>query len=135
MKNRINTKISLLITVTLLLLIIFGAQAASAEILKGRDYADMGELKTLKGSLVQIADEWGFRAGDVTYEIHMGPSEYRESKGFVLKDGDAATVKGFVYKTDLVVVTMETGGKSIAFRDESGNPAWSGTSFARGTGR
>ena len=131
----INVKRGSLIMMTLLLLMVFGSQAVFAETLKGRDYADRGELKTLNGNLIQIGDEWGLRVGDTAYEIHMGPIEFRESKGIILTDGQPATVKGFVYKTDIAAASLETGGKYILLRGDDGKPAWSGTRFSRGAGR
>ena len=102
--------------------------------LKGRDFVRLGQPTTLKGTLMQIGDEWGLKVGDRVYEIHLGPSEYRTAKGFLLNQGEEATVKGFVYKTDVAVTTIETEGKSIMLRDPTGRPAWAGTDFGRGKG-
>lgn len=107
---------------------------ASGE-LKGRDFVRMGEVKTVTGSLVQKGDEWGLKVGDITYEIHMGPTDFRNAQGLVLKDGAGAVVTGYVYNTDLSVTTIETGGRSITLRDASGRPAWAGTGFSKGAGR
>jgi hypothetical protein len=127
---------STIIAIAFMILMAVGVQMSYAETtLKGRDYIRLGELKTLSGKLVQIGDEWGLKVGDITYEIHLGPGEYRDSKGFVLTNDKAATVKGFVYKKDISVATIETNGKSIVLRDGYGNPAWSGTNFALGDGR
>ncbi len=100
--------------------------------LKGRDIARFGQSTTLKGILMQIGEEWGLKVGDTVYAIHLGPREYRTSKGFFLKEGQEATAKGFVYKTNVAVTRIETGGKSIMLRDETGRPAWAGTNFGKG---
>jgi hypothetical protein len=62
----------------------------------------------------------------------MGPSDFRASKGFVLKDGAEATVTGFIYNNDVSVTVMETDGQKIVLRDESGRAAWSGSRFSKG---
>ncbi|MFC1534279.1 hypothetical protein ACFL7M_13035 [Thermodesulfobacteriota bacterium] len=135
MPNKKVTGKVILTVASLLFFMFIGVQALFAETLKGRDYANMGELTTLTGTLVQIGDEWGLKVNNTTYEIHMGPSEYRDHKGFVLTNDETATVKGFIYNTDIAVATIETGGKSIVLRDENGQAAWSGTSTAQGEGR
>ena len=88
----------------------------------------------MKETLVRIGDEWGLKSVDTVYEIHLGPSEYRASQGVVLKDGAQAAVRGFVYGTDISVAMMQTGGRSIQLRDETGRPAWAGSRFSRGGG-
>jgi hypothetical protein len=98
--------------------------------LRGRDFVQLGKVATLTGSLEQHGDEWGLKVGTTSYEIHLGPADYRAHKGFVLKDRDQATVKGFVYGTDVAVMEIEAGGKSILLRDETGRPAWAGTIFS-----
>ena len=102
------------------------SENTGASILKGRDFARLGKLATLTGTLVQKGDEWGVKVGDTVYDIHLGPSDYRTAREFHLKDGNKATIKGFVYKKDLTIVTIETGGKIITLRDETGRPAWAG---------
>ena len=98
--------------------------------LKGRDLVQLGKIATLTGTLEQHGDEWGLKIGTTSYEIHLGPADYRAHKGFVLKDGDQATVTGFIYGTDVAVATIETGGNSISLRDETGRPAWAGTMYS-----
>jgi len=108
-----------------------GSVNTHASALKGRDLVRLGEPGTLTGTLVQKGDEWGVQVGDIVYDIHLGPSEYRTYKDFHLKDGEAAIIKGFVYKKDVTVVSIETGGQSITLRDETGRPAWAGTGSNR----
>lgn len=103
--------------------------------LKGRDYVGLGKLETHMGILVRLGEEWGLKSADRVFEIHMGPAEYRASKGFTLKEGEKATVSGFVYQSNLSVASMESGGKAITLRDETGRPVWSGSGFGRGAGR
>jgi hypothetical protein len=99
---------------------------APSSTLRGRDYARLGTMDTLMGTLVQKDDEWGFKVGENVFDIHLGPSEYRTDRGFTLKNGEQATIKGFVYQNHVSVSSIETGGRSITLRDQSGRPAWAG---------
>jgi len=98
--------------------------------LRGRDFARLGKITTLTGILERHGDEWGLKVGDISYEIHLGPSDYRAKEGFVLNNGDQATVKGFTYGTDLAVMEIEAGGKTITLRDETGQPAWANSKLS-----
>ncbi|MBW1773029.1 MAG: DUF4405 domain-containing protein [Deltaproteobacteria bacterium] len=111
------------------------AEAPAAERLKGRDIVRLGKPETLKGILVRQRDEWALTVDKTAYEIHMGPAEFRTHKGFTLTEGEEATVSGFLYGKDLAVTTMETNGKSIVLRDDTGRSLWAGTSYGRGAGR
>jgi hypothetical protein len=98
--------------------------------LKGRDLVQLGKIATLTGTLEQHGDEWGLKVGTTSYEIHLGPADYRTNQGLVLNNGGQATVKGFVYGTDVAVMEIEAGGKKITLRDETGHPAWAGSKFS-----
>lgn len=98
--------------------------------LRGRDLAQLGKVTTLTGTLEQHGDEWGLKVGNTSYEIHLGPGDYRAKEGLILNHGDRATVKGFVYGTDVAVMEIEAGGKRITLRDETGRPAWAGSKFS-----
>lgn len=98
--------------------------------LRGRDFVRLGKITTLTGILERHGDEWGLKVGDISYEIHLGPSDYRAKEGFVLNNGDQATVKGFAYGTDVAVMEIEAGGKTITLRNETGRAAWSGSKFS-----
>lgn len=102
------------------------AHSASPSTLKGRDYARLGTMDTLSGTLVQKDNEWGLKVGEKVFDIHLGPIEYRTDRGFSLKNAEQATIKGFVYQDHVTVTSIETGGKSITLRDQTGRPAWAG---------
>ena len=102
--------------------------------LKGRDLVQLGKVATLTGTLEQHGDEWGLKVGTTSYEIHLGPADYRANQGLVLNNRGQATVKGFVYGTDVAVMEIQAGGKTITLRDETGRPAWAGSKFSM-TGR
>ena len=102
------------------------APSAPSSTLKGRDYVRLGQMDSLTGTLVQKDNEWGLNVEDKVWDIHLGPSEYRASKGLILINGENATIKGFVYQDHVTVTSIETGGKSITLRDQTGRPAWAG---------
>jgi hypothetical protein len=83
-------------------------------------------MDILTGTLVQKNNEWGLKVGDEVLDIHLGPSEYRADKGLLLINGENATIKGFVYQNHVTVTSIETCGKSITLRDQTGRPAWAG---------
>jgi hypothetical protein len=98
--------------------------------LRGRDLVQLGKVTTLTGTLEQHGDEWSLKVGDASYEIHLGPGDYRTKEGLILNHGGQATVKGFVYGSDVAVMEIEAGGKRITLRDEAGRPAWAGSTFS-----
>lgn len=111
-----------------------GTQSFSGDMaggkLRGRDLVQLGKVATLTGTLEQHGDEWGLKVGNTSYEIHLGPGDYRTKEGLVLTHGDRATVKGFAYGNDVSVMQIEAGGKTITLRDETGRPAWAGSKFS-----
>lgn len=114
------------------LLTLFWINAAGADTLKGRDYVRLGKLETITGTLIPEQHEWMLKAEDKVYELHLGPSAYRESKGVVLEKGLEASVQGFIYNTNVAVTQMTVAGKTTLFRDKTGRAAWAGSRFARG---
>jgi len=122
--------IALLVCVT----VAFTFSNGFAETLKGRDFVRLGTIATLEGTLIEEGHEWSLRHADSVYELHLGPSDFRDDKGFTLKDGEIATVEGFVHEKDVAVTSIETGGKTLTLRDNTGRPAWAGTRFSNGKG-
>ena len=123
------------ISIVVMLVFIISAltfSASLAETLKGRDFVRLGKIATLKGTLIEEGHEWSLRHENGVYDLHMGPGDYRDDKGIVLKDGENATVSGFVHEKDVAVTVIETGGKSVTLRDKTGRPAWAGTRFSKG---
>ena len=125
-------KTLVMITFVLFLSISVFSLSCLAQTLSGQDFVRLGKMTTLTGTLVQEGEEWMLKVGDTIYEIHLGPSEYMKQKGLVLKSGEEAKVRGFVYETNVAVVSIETSGKSIILRDEKGSPAWGGTEYTKG---
>ncbi len=114
---------------------VISAHTVMAADLKGRDIALMGQKVKLEGVLKPAGEEWVLFSGGKNYGLHFGPREYLASLGVVRKKGEHAVVRGFLYKGNVSVAHVETGGKAPVLRDESGRPTWSGTRHARGAGR
>jgi hypothetical protein len=126
------TKKKIPITIAIIFMIITTATHvfSDSSVLKGKDFARLGKSMDLKGTLEQMGDEWFLNAGDNLYALHLGPNVYRESKGFVLTEGNTADVKGFVYKDDVAVQEISSGGQYIKLRDNTGRSAWAGSKFS-----
>jgi len=122
----------IMILTAIVLVVVFATTIAFAEALKGRDYVRSGAMKMVEGTLVQEGHEWSLSSGDTVYDLHMGPERYRTDKGLILTDGEVAVVAGFVDGSDIAVTAIETGGKFLTLRSETGRPAWAGTSYSGG---
>lgn len=99
--------------------------------LKGRTIIEQGQPLQVEGELQQNGHEWQLVTGHETYNIHLGPEDYRQSQGIMLQEGEQATVAGFAVDKDVAVCTLTTSGKTSVFRGDDGRPVWSG----RGLGR
>ena len=132
MFNRKNIKIHMVTLIVVVMTVAMSYQWGLAGDLKGRDFVRLGNVATLEGTLIKLnAEEWALQVGDSQYDLHMGPSAFREYHQFVLKAGGSARVEGYVYNTDVGVMNIETEGQSIALRDETGRPAWAGSRFGK----
>jgi len=94
--------------------------------LRGRDIVRIGKMAILVGVLVANGEEWQLKVEERAYDIHLGPSFYREEKGIELKAGRLTTVTGFLHETSMVVATIKLGDRTHVLRDENGRPAWAG---------
>ena len=60
--------------------------------------------------------------------IRLAPTAFLKENGFLLKEGDSVTVKGFPVNGMeghlLVATEIRKGDKSLSLRDASGQPAW-----------
>jgi hypothetical protein len=103
---------------------------AESEI-KGKDVVTKGAVQTLSGTLkADGGHEWLLVTDQETYELHLGPEAYRESKKFTLTEGQKAEVKGFVLEKNIAPITIKTDKSSITLRDEAGKAVWAGTAFS-----
>jgi hypothetical protein len=99
--------------------------------LKGRDLVELGTMTSVKGILKQNGHEWQLTAHGDTFDIHLGPEEYRDAQGITFQEGAVASVTGFAVGADIAVCSLATGGQEIELRDENGRPAWAGTGRGR----
>ncbi len=131
-QSQVAFRMAVMAAVLLSILVVVSVHTAVAADLKGRDIAHMGRKVKPEGVLKPVGDEWVLVSGGKNYDLHFGPREYLASVGIVLKEGHEAVIRGFLYKDDVAVAHVETGGKAAVLRDESGRPTWSGTKYARG---
>jgi hypothetical protein len=108
---------------------------SSSNILRGRDIVNIGKFVSISGVLGQEGAEWILVSDQAKFNIHLGPVGYRDYQGFSMKVGATAKVTGKIYKNDIAVFVIETGGKAIILRDKNGNPIWAGTRFGGGSNR
>jgi len=109
-------------------LVAFASSAAlfaGSEVL-GRDIVDRGTRIEVEGSLVYEDGEWALKTASETYDVHLGNYSVLYPEGLGLKDGEKATVKGFVVGDDISAVSLTAGEKTYAFRGEDGRPLWAG---------
>jgi hypothetical protein len=99
--------------------------------LKGRDIVEQGSLTSVEGTLKQNGHEWQLFSEGTTFDIHLGPEEYRAAQGILIQEGASASVTGFAVGTDIAVCSLSTSGKEVIFRDETGRPSWSGQGRGR----
>jgi hypothetical protein len=126
-------KKSIWITASIIMLVL--STATAEETLKGKDIVSNGTVQTLSGKLRRDGDEWQLVANGKTYEIHLGPSEYRQSENFTMTEGEPAEVKGFVFKEHLSPIAIKMDSGSITLRDEAGKSVWAGTEFSGKKGK
>jgi len=125
-----NKSIRLLSAVALALTVTAFKTVAEEEI-KGRDVVTKGTAQIMSGTLKADGDhEWLLVTADGDYELHLGPEKYRESKGFVMTDGEKAEVRGFVFQKHISPISIKTEKATIELRTEEGKSAWAKTSFS-----
>ncbi len=87
------------------------------------------EWLTVSGVVVEMEEDLVVRTADgAEVTFGLGPSWYRESRGVTIAVGDEVRVTGFYEDGDLLAGTVEnlSAGQSLALRDTSGRPLWSG---------
>jgi hypothetical protein len=124
----------LIITMVVLASVIALAQRGG-----GRNYDPKTET-TLKGTVQKVIETTGKRgfngvhldlkAGDTSYEVHVGPSAYVSKEGFSFATGDQIEVTGSKVmmggKDVIIARDIKKGDKTLALRNAQGIPAWSG---------
>ncbi len=99
---------------------------AEAEEIDGRTVALKGTRGSVSGVLVYEKDEWYLDAGGKKYELHLGMPGHDGKTTASMKEGDKATVDGFILENHIAPVTLVSAGKSYSFRNEDGSPVWAG---------
>jgi hypothetical protein len=120
-----------LFTATVFLLSIAACKTPAQEEIKGKDVVAAGTVQSMSGTLREEGHEWVLVTVERDYELHLGPEEYRESKGFTMTDGEKAEVQGFVYKTHISPISIKTGTASIHLRTKEGKSIWAKTDFSQ----
>lgn len=124
-------KIKKLSTIAVLIVAASSGRLFAESEMKGKDVVASGIVQTLSGILKEDGGhEWLLVTAKETYELHLGPEAYRESKNFTLADGQKAEVKGFVFEKHIAPITIKIGKDVIVLRDETGKSAWAGTEFS-----
>ena len=93
---------------------------------KGHDIVDKGSIKEISGTLKLESDEWYLESGNNTYQIHQGPSFYRNEIKLDWQSGQYANIKGFIYENHITPVQVLVNGKTFVFRSAEGRPMWAG---------
>ena len=99
--------------------------------------ADMSHYATGESPSQGNADSYVLFRSTSSQEIHLvfGPSWYMDQAGLTLAVGNALTVTGYgEVDGDLVVASLVKDGQTLALRDDSGRPLWTG-SRGQGMGR
>jgi hypothetical protein len=88
-------------------------------------------LETIEGMVVETDELLVETAGGERVQVGLGPSNYRDSQGFVLTVGDSVRVSGYWESLEadefkaLQVENLSTDTQ-IVLRDTSGRPMWAG---------
>lgn len=90
---------------------------------------------TVTGEVIALDEELTIVTDEGESEVHLGPSWYWEAQGLVLEVGDRVAVSGFAEDGEFMAGRVENldSGESVALRDETGRPLWTGSGGARGS--
>ena len=112
------------------------ARAFAEEEVKGKDVVASGTVQILSGTLKPEGNhDWLLITPEGTYELHLGPDKYRESKEFTMIEGQKAEIKGFVFGKHVAPILIKTDKASITLRNEEGRAAWAESEFSRKKGK
>jgi hypothetical protein len=117
-------------SVGLFLVLLAAGKGVAEEEVKGRDVVTKGTVRILSGTLNADGHEWALATAGGDYELHLGPADYRESKGFTMTQGENAEVRGFVFKNHISPISIKTANAVIELRTEEGSSVWANTGFA-----
>ena len=70
-------------------------------------------------------------AGQDSWDVHLGPASWIESKGFSFAAGDVLTILGSKVEVEgkpvLIARRITKGDSKLELRDEQGRPLWAGS--------
>lgn len=113
-----NSKTILLIIVILNLIVILKAKISEADIL------DKGKNVSIKGRLVKNNISWFLITQNDSINLKLAPQEFLAEKNLILKDDMLVELKGFLYKGNLLTISLKNNNSDIKIRDNQGNPLW-----------
>ena len=121
------------------MLVFATAQTAAAQGRRGPARYDVNTVQTVSGRIAAIDSQPSPRglggglhlqltAGDRTYEVHLGPQSYLESKSLTLAVGDEVKVTGSLITYNdapaLLAASISRGAVTVVLRDSTGIPLW-----------
>ena len=100
---------------------------------------------TLKGTVEAVNTVTGrrgwsaihltFKAGEDTFDVHLGPAAFLKQQGFEFAKGDPIEVTGSKVKLangDAIIAReVMKGDETLTLRDTQGIPKWSGRAMAQ----
>ncbi len=121
-----NKPIRFLIAATFVLTVSV-CKTVAEEYLKGRDIVAKGTVRVLSGKLQADGSEWHLMTEEGGYALHLGPKEYRESKSFIMTDGETAEIRGFVFEKHVSPILIKTAAATVELRTGEGTAVWGKT--------
>ena len=115
--------------------------AAGSYAQRGGGIYDTRSVETITGEVVsvdQFVNRGGYNRGvhlllktdKETISVHLGPSQYIESQGIKIGQGDKVEIKGSRVtlngKPAIIAAEVKKEGKTLKLRDETGLPLWRG---------
>ena len=116
---------------TVLIIFVVSNIIAGNNLLKGKDFVELGTLQTISGKLFEEDAEWYLKTDKETIDLHFGPREFLESKKVSLEVKKDFVITGFLYENNLAVVHFIFNNKLIELRTEEGEPLWKNTKFSK----
>lgn len=99
---------------------------AEPEEINGNYVVSYGKPGQLTGTLKEEDGEWFLVDGEKVYALHLGMLGHDEVTTAGMKEGAEASIRGFIYGSDVSPMVIVSEGKTYTFRAEDGRPLWSG---------
>lgn len=122
-------------------LVFAGAQSAAAQGRRGPARYDVNTVRTVAGRIMAVDSlpsprglggglHVQLKAGDTTYEVHLGPQSYLQGKSMRLAVGDEVKVTGslitYQQREVLLAASVTKASLTVMLRDSTGVPLWAG---------